>query len=244
MPIHVRAKKDQIAPYVLLPGDPERSEYIAHKFLENPKLYTSYRKMFGYTGTYKGMRVSVQTTGMGTPSASIVVEELFQLGAEVLCRVGTMGGLQPNMKLADLVLVQSAWSSREIVSQITESIDYMPCASWPLLKIASEIADKKSDLTYHVGSVASVNLFYNPDQDLAQKLSKLGCLGFEMEAAAIFALAAKHQKLASCLLTISDLIADSDNIVRASDQKILAGVDYMVSVALESFYQHDKLLKN
>lgn len=234
MPIHIRANPGDISPYVLLPGDPERAEYIANKFLTAPKLYTSYRKMFGFTGTYKNVPVSVQTSGMGTPSASIMIEELFSLGATTITRVGTMGALQPNMELADMVVVQGAWSSREIVSQITQSHDYCPNASWSLVKNAVDIAIKEK-LKYWVGSVASVNLFYNPDKNLSTTLAKLGCLGFEMEAAALFALADKHRKQASCLLTVSDLVFDNTKMVRASDEKILAGVDKMVEVALESF---------
>jgi len=234
MPIHIHAEKKDIAPYVLLPGDPNRAEYIAQKFLTSPKLYSDHRKMLGFTGTFEGVPVSVQTSGMGTPSASIITSELFQLGAEVIIRVGTVGGLDPKMNLADLLIVNSAWGSREIVNQITQLSDYNPTPSWELLAFSVQKAEKKFPNHFHIGPVATVNLFYNPDSDYTQKLRDLGCGGCEMEAAALFALASKHKKQAHCILTVSDLIFNPDNFVRASEAKILEGVDKMVEVGLET----------
>ena len=241
MPIHIKAEKKDLAPNVLLPGDPARTEYIAKKFLDNPKRYNEYRYMFGFTGTYKGVPVSIQTSGMGTPSASIIVEELFQLGAEAIIRVGTVGGLDPKMGMADLLITNSAWSSREIVQQITMTPDYNATPSWDLLHASVHVAEKEFKIPYHVGPIASCNLFYNPDPTFARKLADLGCRGCEMEAAALFAIAAKHKKKAHCLLTVSDLIFNPEGkFERASEEKILEGVDTMVKVALETLVVNAK----
>ncbi len=236
MPIHIRAKSEDLAPYVLLPGDPERAEFIANKYLSNVKLYTSYRKMFGFTGEYKGIRVSVQTSGMGTPSASIIISELAQLGVKAITRVGTVGGLQKFLNLSDIILVSSAWSSREIVEEITNLKDFVPSSTAKIFKNTLFTAETTKSTKLHIGPIASVNLFYRADPDFNPKLTALGCLGCEMESAALFALAAVHGFEASCLLTVSDLIhGKPEDFVRASDEKISEGVDSMVKLALDSF---------
>ena len=227
MPYHIRAEAGEVAPYVLLPGDPNRATYIAETFLENPKRYTDYRLMYGYTGTYKGVRVSVQTTGMGCPSASIAAEELAMLGARVLVRVGTTGGLHPDLQPGDLVVAQASLPLDGTTRQYLGDTPHVPLPSYRVLK-ANVDAAERAGVRHTVGLIASEDAFYAPQ---VEKLRGLGVVSVEMEASAIFTVARLRGLEAACLLTVSNALGDP---TPTPDAVLKRGVDEMVGVALES----------
>ena len=161
MPIHVRANPGDYADACLLPGDPLRAKYIAETYLDNPVLRNEERAMYGYTGEFEGKPVSVQATGMGCPSAAIVVEELIQLGVQRLIRVGTCGGLQPDLKLGDLIVAVSAVAADSTAAHLVNE-PHVPTADWELVHDAVHSA-KELGKPVRVGPIVSSDLFYNPD---------------------------------------------------------------------------------
>jgi DeoD family purine-nucleoside phosphorylase len=230
-PVHVRAEPGDFAESVLLPGDPLRAQYIAETFFEGAELVTDERGMLGYTGTYKGKPVSVQATGMGCPSAAIVTEELIELGARNLIRVGTCGGYSRELRLGDLVVATSAAPQDGTVSSITRGVPYAPAAHFDVVHAAHHAAESAGRRTF-VGQVVTSDLFYDPTEDPARFWGDLGVLAVEMEAAAIFTIAAMHGVRAGCLLTVSDTIGAE--IVRISDQQLRNSVDNMITLALDT----------
>jgi purine-nucleoside phosphorylase len=231
MSIHIAAKAGDIAETVLLPGDPLRARFIAETFLENPIRYSEVRNMFGYTGTYKGSRVSVQGTGMGMPSLSIYVNELFKdYGVKKAIRVGTAGSLQEHVKIRDLVIAMSA-STDSAVNQIRFSgMDYAPTSSFNLLKKAYDAAVSRG-WTPHVGPVLSSDSFYTEDPDQWKLWAKFGVLAVEMEAAELLTLAAKYGREALAILTISDSLVTHEATSSEERQKTFTR---MMEIALEA----------
>lgn len=230
-PVHVRAEPGDFAENVLLPGDPRRARYIAENFFEDARLVTEERGMLGYTGTYSGKPVSVQTTGMGCPSAAIVTNELVQLGAKNLVRVGTCGGYHRDMQLGDLVVATAAVPQDGTVSAITGGVPYAPAAHFDLVHAAHHAAEAAGRRTF-TGPIVSSDLFYDPEEDPAALWNSLGVLAVEMESAAIFTIAAMEGVRAGCLLTVSDTIGQE--IVRISDDDLWKAVDNMVTLALDT----------
>lgn len=230
-PVHVRAEPEDFAESVLLPGDPLRAKYIAENFFEDARLVTEERGMLGYTGTYKGEPVSVQATGMGCPSASIVTEELIQLGAKNLLRVGTCGGYRSDLRLGDLIVATSATPQDKTVSSLTGGIPYAPAAHFDIVHAAHHAAEGAGRRTF-VGPIVSSDLFYDPVEDPAKLWGNFGVLAVEMEAAAVFTIAAMHGVRAGCLLTVSDTIGEE--IVRISDEGLRNSVDNMMTLALDT----------
>ena len=231
MPIHLRAQPGEVAPYVLLPGDPNRAKYIANTFLENAKLYTEHRGMLGYTGFYKGIRVSVQTSMMGCPSAAIACEELAMLGAKVIIRVGTCGGVSPNLKPADLVIAQASLARDGTTRQYMGEGNHTPIATFRIVR-AAEDAAREADMPHTVGLIASDDSFYSVTAEEARGLyTTRGVLGLEMEASAVFTVAHLRGMEAACLATVSNYIGDESLV---SDEILKQGVDNMVKVALET----------
>lgn len=231
-PVHVRAEPGDFAESVLLPGDPRRAKYIADNFFDDARLVTEERGMLGYTGTYKGEPVSVQTTGMGCPSASIVTEELIQLGVKNLLRVGTCGGYHQDLQLGDLIVATAATPQDGTVSSITQGVPYAPAAHFDLVHAAHHAAESAGRRTF-MGPIVSSDLFYDPEEDPAQMWSNLGVLAVEMEAAAIFTIAAMHGVKAGCLLTVSDTIG-REAVVRIEDSALKDAVDNMMALALDT----------
>ncbi|MFC4455567.1 purine-nucleoside phosphorylase [Deinococcus sonorensis] len=228
--IHVRAAPGAVAPYVLLPGDPNRAHHIAQTYLEGASEYTRHRQLLGYTGTYRGVPVSVQATGMGCPSAAIVTEELIRLGARTLIRVGTLGGATPRLQAADLVIAQAAVPNDGTTRQLLQGAPYAPTASFEVVEAAVQAA-REAGVTHHVGLVMTEDAFYASTPEHARRWAGYGVLGFEMEASAIFLVAAMHGVRAGCLATVSNDIGDPQLVPEA----VLAeGVDRMVRVALEA----------
>jgi DeoD family purine-nucleoside phosphorylase len=230
--IHVRAEPGDLAESVLLPGDPRRATYIAENFFEDARLVTEERGLLGYTGTYGGEPVSVQTTGMGCPSTAIVTDELIQLGAKNLLRVGTCGGYHPEMELGDLVVATAATAQDGTVSSLTGGTPYAPAAHFDLVHAAYHAAEE-ADLRPFLGPIVSADLFYDPEEDPQALWHSLGVLAVEMEASAIFTLAAMRGVRAGCLLTVSDAIG-TDKVKRIEDSVLKGAVDEMVGLALDT----------
>ena len=200
---HNNAKKGDIAKTVLMPGDPLRAKFIAENYLENPVCYNEVRGMLGFTGTYKGVPVSVQGSGMGMPSRGIYSWELFnEYDVENIIRVGTAGGIADNVQLRDVVIGMSASTNSAYASQYRLPGTYAPTASWELLSAAVEAAKTKGS-TFHVGNIFSSDTFYD-DADSLAEWNKMGVLAIEMEAAALYMNAARAGKNALCILTVSD----------------------------------------
>ena len=230
-PVHVRAEPGDFAESVLLPGDPRRAKYVAENFFEGAKLVTEERGMLGYTGTYKGVPVSVQATGMGCPSAAIVTEELVQLGARNLLRVGTCGGYHQEMELGDLVIATAATPADGTVSSITQGVPYAPVAHFDVVHAAYHAAESSRRRTF-IGPIVTSDLFYDPKEEPATLWGNLGVLAVEMEAAAIFTIAAMHGVKTGCLLTVSNIIGERS--VRISDEGLQDAVDGMIALALDT----------
>ncbi|MBA2692391.1 MAG: DeoD-type purine-nucleoside phosphorylase [Rubrobacter sp.] len=237
MPVHIRANEGDFAENVLMPGDPKRAKYIAENFFDDPRLVSEERGMLGFTGTYKGKPVSVQTTGMGCPSASIITEELVQLGAKNLLRVGSCGGYNQEMSLGDLVIATAATAQDGTVSSITQGVPYAPAASFELVHAAFHAAEAAGRRSF-LGPIVSSDLFYDPTDDPAKLWGGLGVLAVEMEAAAIFTIAAMKGVKAGCLLTVSDTIG-KEEVVRISDDELKRGVDNMMELALDTLASLD-----
>ena len=233
-PVHVRAEPGDFAESVLLPGDPRRAKYVAENFFEDAKLVTEERGMLGYTGTYEGEPVSIQATGMGCPSAAIVAEELVQLGAKNLLRIGTCGGYHQEMELGDLVIATAATAADGTVSSITRGLPHAPAAHFDVVHAAYHAAQKKRPERRRtfVGPVVTSDLFYDPEEKPATLWGNLGVLAVEMEAAAIFTVAAMSGIKAGCLLTVSNTIGEED--VRVCDEELQNAVDGMVALALDT----------
>ena len=231
MSIHIAAKQGEIADIVLLPGDPLRAKFIAETFLEDVTCYNEVRNMLGFTGTYKGRRISVQGTGMGVPSISIYTTELMQeYGVQKLIRVGTCGAIQEDVKVRDVILAQSATSDSRMNQVIWGGgIDFAPTADFDLLYKAYN-AGKEAGLNLKVGNIYTADMFYSDEQQY-EKLAKYGVLAVEMESAALFTLAAKFGRQALSVLTVSDHILTGE--ATSSEERQTTFLD-MMKVALEA----------
>ncbi|MBE9389070.1 purine-nucleoside phosphorylase [Vagococcus salmoninarum] len=234
MSVHIAAKPGEIAEKILLPGDPLRAKYIAEKFLDNPKCYNDVRGMLGYTGTYKGVPVSVQGTGMGMPSAAIYVNELVrEYGVKQLIRVGTCGSIQKDVHVRDLVIAQAAATSSNIIRNDFPKHDFPQIADFDLLLKSYNLAQEKG-FNIHVGNVLSDDVFYKDSMDEVFRLGEHGVLGIEMEAAVIYYLAAKYQVQALAIMTVSDHILTGEETSSEERQETF---DEMMIVALEAIIQ-------
>lgn len=231
MSTHIEAKVGDIAPIVLLPGDPLRAKYIAETFLENAVCYNTVRNAFGYTGMYKGQRVSVQATGMGIPSISIYANELInEYHVKVLIRVGTCGAMDPNVHVRDVLIGQSASTDSAIIKNIFgRDIYYAPTANFELVQKAY-LAAQTNQIAVKVGNILSEDRFYNDEID-RQKLIDYGILASEMEAAALYTIAAKNKIAACAVLTVSNHIMTGEE---TSAQERERSFNDMIKVALEA----------
>ena len=230
MPIHVRAEPGDYAEACLLPGDPLRAQYIAETYFDDPAQRNRERGMLGYTGTWQGKPISVQATGMGCPSAAIVMEELVQLGVKRFIRVGTCGGLQADLQLGDLVVALTAVAADHTADTYVDHEPHCPTASWELVHGAVHAA-KEIGQPMRVGPIVSSDVFYNPDDGQYQRWSRRGVLAVEMEAAVLFTLGALRKVHAGALLTVSDVVVEGE-FQRISDDELRAAVDRMTRVAL------------
>lgn len=234
MSIHIEAKTGEIADRVLLPGDPLRAKYIAETFLEDAVCYNNVRGMLGFTGTYKGKKVSIQGTGMGMPSASIYIHELINdYKVTKLVRIGTCGALQKDVKLRDVIIAQGASTDSAMIAQEFPHISLAPLGNFDLLKKSYELGLEKN-LNLVVGNIFCSDTFYNNDKEMQTKLADHGILAVEMETAALYFLAAKFGVQALSLLTVSDHIITGE--ATTSQERQLTFND-MIEVALETICQ-------
>jgi len=213
--IHLRAESSDYAPVVFIPGDPNRATWIAERFDGGAgavRQVNNHRGLLGYTGTYKGVPVSVQTSGMGAPSISIVVEELLRLGAERLIRVGTCGGIGRGIKTGEIVVATSAAPVDGATATYLHGDPYAPTADFELVRALVDAAVRHGQRP-HVGQVATVDVFYNPDPDYFSKWRSRGVLAFEMESSVLYYLAARARAAganvaAATILTVSDILSE------------------------------------
>ena len=234
--IHLRAEEGDYAPLVLLPGDPNRARRISERFDEGSvRQVNEHRALFGFTGTYHGEPVSVQTSGMGTPSLSIVVEELLRLGAKRLIRVGTCGGIAKGLKPGDLVVATAACPVDGATTTYLHGEAYAPAADFALTRALVDAATE-AGVAARTGLVASVDVFYNTDADYAQRWRDRGVLAFEMEASALFYLAARDGVQAACALTVSDVLSEEVTTEESylPLDELDRAIDRMIDVALEA----------
>jgi purine-nucleoside phosphorylase len=233
MTFHIGAKPGEIAETVLLPGDPYRARWAAQKYLENPVLVNEVRGMLGFTGTYKGHRVTIHGSGMGMPSLSIYANELIKdYGAQTLIRIGSAGAMQENVKVRDVVLAQAASTAGSPSRLILREMNYAPVADFGLLSAAHRVALARK-VPVHVGGIYSSDVFYDERPDLNKELTRHGTLCVEMEAAELYTLAARYNRRALAILTISDHLITGEAL--PSDQRETS-FGAMVEIALEAAF--------
>jgi len=233
MTVHIGAKPGDIAETVLLPGDPYRARWVAENFLEGSVLVNEVRGMLGFTGSYKGNRVTVHGTGMGMPSLSIYVNELIRdYGAKTLIRIGSAGAMQEAIKVRDVVLAMSATTLSTPSSGIFKELAYAPTADFTLLAAAHKAAASKSIPT-HVGGIYSSNTFYDERADLNEQMMRHGIMAVEMEAAELYILAARYGCRALGIMTISDHLITHEALPALEREKSFGD---MVEIALEAAF--------
>ncbi|EOD01209.1 purine-nucleoside phosphorylase [Caldisalinibacter kiritimatiensis] len=228
--LHIMANDGDIAETVLLPGDPLRAKFIAENYLEDAKCYNTVRGMYGYTGTYKGKKVSVQGTGMGMPSISIYVNELIKFyGAKNLIRIGSCGAINKDVKIRDIIIAMSASTTSGVNKRRFSGLDYAPTANFSLLKKAYDIAIEKG-IEPKVGNVLTTDLFYDDEATDLKLCADYGILAVEMETAELYTTAAKHGVNALSIVTVSDHIITGEVTTPQERQETFTD---MMEVALE-----------
>lgn len=229
MSVHIGAKQGEVAEIVLLPGDPLRAKYIADTYLEDVICYNEVRGMLGFTGTYKGKRISVQGTGMGMPSAAIYVTELVrEYGVKKIIRVGTCGGINPELEVRDIVIAQAAATSSGIIKEAFKHYQLPPIADFNMLDKAYRYACD-NNFPVRVGNVVSDDLFYKDSNDGVFELGKYGVLCIDMETAVIYYLAQKFNVAAISIMTVSDHLVTGADTTASEREKTF---DQMVDIAL------------
>lgn len=230
MSVHIEAKKGDIAETILLPGDPLRAKWIAETFFENPVCFNKVRNMFGYTGTYKGKRISTMGTGMGVPSISIYAHELInEYNVKNLIRVGSAGSYQQHVKIRDIVLAMAASSNSGVNELRFGGADYAPTADFGLFQKAVDAA-KQKNIPLKAGNVFTSDEFYADDFESYKKWSKFGVLCVEMETSGLYTVAAKYNVNALSILTISDSLVTGE---RTSSKERETTFKEMIEIALE-----------
>ena len=233
MTIHISAKPGEIADTVLLPGDPLRAKWVAENFLENPKCVNEVRGMFGYTGTWKGNRVSIHGSGMGMPSLSIYVNELIkEYDVKTLIRIGSAGGMSHKIKLRDVVIAMTSSTLSTPSLGMFKEINYAPCADYSLLS-AAVTAAQRLNITTHVGGIYSSDVFYDERPDLTEQMTRHGILAVEMETAELYNLAARYGRRAVSVCTISDHLLTNESLT--SEERESSFGD-MVEISLEAAF--------
>jgi len=233
MTVHIGAKPGEIAETVLMPGDPYRAKWAAENFLEDAVLVNEVRGMLGFTGTYKGNRVSIQGSGMGMPSLSIYANELIRdYGAKTLIRIGSCGGMQEKVKIRDVIVAMTATTLSTPSRGIFKEVNFAPCADWSLLRAAVAAAEGKGVDT-HVGGIYSSDVFYDERPDLNEQMTRHGILGVEMEAAELYNLGARHDVRTLAVLTVSDHLQTGEALPSEDREKTFGD---MVEIALEAAF--------
>lgn len=227
----MNAAPGDFADTVLMPGDPLRARYIAETYLDGHRRVSDVRNMWGFTGEYRGIPVSVMAHGMGIPSASIYCTELIvEYGVKRLIRVGSCGTSHPDVRLRDLVIAQGASTDSAVNRMRFGGYDYAALATFELVQKAVAVAEAH-ELRYHVGNIFSADLFYTPDPDMFETMAKFNVYGIEMEAAGIYPIAAEHGAEALAICTVSDDIPSGNAL---SIEERATTFDEMIAVALET----------
>ena len=233
MTVHIGAEPGQIAETVLMPGDPYRARWAAETFLQDAVLVNEVRGMLGFTGIWKGHRVTIQGSGMGMPSLSIYANELISsYGAQTLIRIGSCGGMQPHVGIRDVIIAMTASTITSPSSGIFRELNFAPCADWSLLNAAVAAAADKGCKT-HVGGIYSSDVFYAERPDLDEQMVRHGILGVEMEAAELYTLAARHGRRALAVLTVSDHLQTGEALPSSERERSFGD---MVEIALEAAF--------
>ena len=231
MSVHIAAKNGEIADTVLLPGDPKRAKWIAENFLENAVCYTDIRGMLGFTGTYKGKRISVQGTGMGIPSMSIYITELMKdYGVKTLIRVGSAGSYQEDVKIRDIVVALSTSTDSNINNRRFKGASFAPTVNFDLLSKVLKTAEEKN-IKIKAGNILTSDEFYNDDPTYFKKWAEFGVLAVEMETAALYTLASKYKAKALSILTTSDSLVSPEITSSEEREKTF---NEMIELALET----------
>ena len=237
MTFHIGAKPGEIAETVLLPGDPYRARWAAQTFLQDAVLVNEVRGMLGYTGTWRGHRVTIHGTGMGMPSMSIYANELIRdYGAQTLIRIGSAGALQHHVKVRDVVLAQACWTAGSPSRTIFRELNFAPTADFGLLKAAHDAGlaiSAQRGIGIHAGAIYSSDTFYDERPDLNDQMQRHGVLAVEMEAAELYTLAARYGRRALAVLTISDHMLRDEAL--PADQRETSFAD-MVDIALHAAF--------
>lgn len=233
MTIHIGAEPGDIAETVLMPGDPFRARWAAETFLKDAKLVNEVRGMLGFTGTWKGNRVTIQGSGMGMPSLSIYVNELIRdYDAQTLIRIGSCGGMQDQVALRDVILAMTASTVSTPSRGIFKELQFAPCADWGLLRAADTAAEMRGTTT-HIGGIYSSDTFYDERPDLNDEMTRHGILAVEMEAAELYTLAARYKRRALAVLTVSDHLLTGAALPTEDRQSSFGD---MVEIALEAAF--------
>ncbi|MCT4579400.1 purine-nucleoside phosphorylase [Donghicola sp.] len=233
MTVHIGAKPGQIAETVLMPGDPYRAKWAAETFLEGAELVNEVRGMLGFTGTWRGHRVTIQGSGMGMPSLSIYANELIKdYSAQTLIRIGSAGGMQPQVKIRDLVIAMTSSTLSTPSSGIFRELNYASCADFGLLRSAVAAAEARGSVP-HVGGIYSSDVFYDERPDLNEQMTRHGILAVEMEAAELYTLAARYGRRALAILTISDHLQTGEALPSEDRERSFGE---MVEIALEAAF--------
>jgi purine-nucleoside phosphorylase len=233
MTVHIGAKTGEIAETVLMPGDPKRAEWAAQTFLDDAELVNDVRGMLGYTGMWKGNRVTIHGSGMGMPSLSIYTNELIRdYGVKTLIRIGSCGAMQDHVALRDVVIAMTASSISTPSSTILREVNFAPCADWGLLQ-ASVAAAKARGIAPHVGGIYSSDTFYDDRPDLSEQMMRHGTLAVEMEAAELYTLAARHGARALAVLTVSDHLLTGEAMDSKARENSFGD---MVEIALQTAF--------
>ena len=231
MSVHIAAKNGEIADTILLPGDPKRAKWIAENFLENAVCYTDIRGMLGFTGAYKGKRISVQGTGMGIPSMSIYITELMKdYGVKTLIRVGSAGSYQEDVKIRDIVVALSTSTDSNINNRRFKGASFAPTVNFDLLSKVLKTAEEKN-IKIKAGNILTSDEFYNDDPTYFKKWAEFGVLAVEMETAALYTLASKYKAKALSILTISDSLVSPEITSSEEREKTF---NEMIELALET----------
>ncbi len=227
----MEAEKENVARVVLMPGDPLRAQYVAENFLEDPILFNDVRNMYGYTGTYKGKKISVMGSGMGIPSIGIYAHDLYTyFDVDAIIRIGSAGAVADDVHTRDVVIAMSASTNSNFAEQFHLQGTLAPTADYEMLKYAVE-AGEKTGAVVKVGSIYSSDTFYNADPNLNDKIRELGMLCVEMETAGLYMTAASLHKKALGILTISDEIFTGKELSVLERQE---SFDEMIEIALET----------
>lgn len=233
MTVHIGAKLGDIAPTVLMPGDPYRARWAAETFLTDAVLVNEVRGMLGYTGTWKGHPVTIQGSGMGMPSLSIYANELInQYDVQTLIRIGSCGGMQPHVGIRDVIIAMTASTITSPSSGIFREVNFAPCADFDLLQAAVTAAQKRETKT-HIGGIYSSDVFYAERPDLDAEMVRHGILGVEMEAAELYTLAARYNRKALAVLTVSDHLQTGEALPSSEREQSFGD---MVEIALEAAF--------